>query len=80
MTPQRRRHVLRGHAGPVPRGGGGNVQPATAYMLVNGTTGCPLTSTRGFGDSRRRLAEVAAHDGGAEMKQGPGIVASLSSK
>jgi hypothetical protein len=30
--------------------GGGNVQPATAYILVSATVGWPLTSTRGFGE------------------------------
>jgi hypothetical protein len=35
--------------GPFAAGGGGKVQPATAYMLVSCTVGRPFTSTRGFG-------------------------------
>jgi hypothetical protein len=35
--------------GPFAAIGGGNVQPATPYILVSWTVGCPLTRTRGFG-------------------------------
>lgn len=35
--------------GPLAAGGGGNVQPTTAYGEVTSTVGWPQTSTRGLG-------------------------------
>src|SRR5262245_33841720 len=35
--------------GPLPAGGGGNVQPATVYSVGSVMIGCPPTFTRGLG-------------------------------
>jgi hypothetical protein len=59
--------------GPLPDGGGGKGQPATAYIVVSVTVGWPLTSTRGFGDVGVACPAWAHMTVAPKCKRNPGI-------